>query len=64
MILKLLAAGLAVIFTLSLAGCGYDGWVRYPCQQYENWENPECMKPQCKVNGSCTEDLIGDGIKK
>jgi predicted small lipoprotein YifL len=64
MISKLRTAGLAVILSLSLAGCGYQGWVRYPCQLYENWEKPECMKPQCKVTGTCTEDLIDDGIKK
>jgi predicted small lipoprotein YifL len=64
MIWKLRAASLAAIFALSLAGCGYQGWVRYPCQLHENWEKPECMKPQCKVTGTCTEDLIGDGIKK
>ena len=64
MIKKSRAAGLAVILALSLAGCGYQGWVRYPCQLHENWEKPECIKPQCEVTGTCTEDLIGDGIKK
>jgi predicted small lipoprotein YifL len=64
MIPKLRAAGLALILSLSLAGCGYDGWVRYPCQEHANWENPECQKPQCKVTGTCTEDVIGDGFEK
>ena len=64
MIRRLRAAGLALILSLSLAGCGYDGWVRYPCQLHENWENKECQKPQCKVTGTCTEDLIGDGFKE
>jgi hypothetical protein len=63
-ILKLRAAGLALGLSLSLAGCGYDGWVRYPCQEFENWKNPECQKPQCQVTGTCTEDVIGDGFKK
>ena len=64
MIPKLRAAGLALILSLSLAGCGYQGWVRYPCQEFENWESPECQKPQCKVTGTCTEDVIGDGVEK
>jgi predicted small lipoprotein YifL len=64
MIPKLLTAGLALILSLSLAGCGYQGWIRYPCQEFENWEKPECQKPQCKVTGTCTEDVIGDGIEK
>jgi hypothetical protein len=53
-----------LILSLSLAGCGYQGWVRYPCQEHENWEKPECQKPQCKVTGTCTEDVIGDGLEK
>jgi hypothetical protein len=64
MIRKSLAVGLALILSLSLTACGYQGWVRYPCQLHENWKNDECQKPQCKVTGTCTEDLIGDGIEK
>jgi predicted small lipoprotein YifL len=64
MIRKSLTAGLALILSLGLAGCGYDGWVRYPCQEHENWENKECQKPQCKVTGTCTEDLIGDAVQE
>ena len=48
----------AMLGTLLLSGCGYDGWVRYECQEYENWEKPQCIKPQCEVTGTCTEDLI------
>jgi hypothetical protein len=54
--------GLAFVLSLSLTACGYDGWVRYPCQLHENWENKECQKPQCKVTGTCSEDLVGDGF--
>ena len=64
MIRKIAAVALLSGLILGLSACGYDGWVRYPCQQHENWENEECQKPQCKVTGTCTEDLIGDGIKK
>jgi hypothetical protein len=61
---KLLAAGLTLILSTSLAACGYQGWVRYPCQLHENWDKPECKKPKCQVTGTCTEDLIGDGFKR
>jgi hypothetical protein len=48
----------AILGILLLSGCGYDGWVRYECQEYENWEKPECVEPQCVVTGTCTKDLI------
>ncbi len=41
-----------------LAGCGYDGVMRYPCQSFENWEKPECNPPQCESTGVCTKDLL------
>jgi len=50
--------GVALGVTL-LTGCGYDGWVRYECQEYENWNKQECKPPQCEVTGTCTKDLIG-----
>jgi hypothetical protein len=50
---------LALAFLFMLASCGYDGGYRYPCQDPENWENEECNPPICKVNGACTEDLLG-----
>ena len=47
-----------ILSTLLLSGCGYQGWVRYPCQEYENWKNPECNPPQCEAIGQCTKDLL------
>lgn len=41
-----------------LTSCGYDGSYRYSCQEYKNWENPECNPPICVPSGTCTEDLI------
>ena len=41
-----------------LSGCGYQGWVRYPCQEYKNWETPECKPPRCEALGQCTKDLL------
>lgn len=47
-----------LLIGLSLTGCTYDGWVRYPCQEFENWEKPECNPPQCEVTGTCSDDLL------
>jgi hypothetical protein len=47
-----------ILLTLLLSGCGYQGWVRYPCQEYENWKNPKCNPPQCEAIGQCTKDLL------
>jgi len=44
---------------LVLAGCGYDGHYRYECQDPANWEAEECNPPMCKVDGMCTETLLG-----
>lgn len=46
-----------------LTGCGqYQGWVRYPCQEYENWDKPECNPPQCLSTGTCTKDIFPEGM--
>ena len=50
---------LVLVSLLALASCGYDGKSRYPCQDPENWESPECQPPVCKVDGACTETLLG-----
>lgn len=62
MILKWLRwAALALAMALGLSACGqYQGWTRYECQLFENWQNPECNPPQCKVQGICTSDIIGE----
>jgi hypothetical protein len=51
-----------IITTLAafvLSSCGYDGSYRYVCQDPEYWESEECNPPICKVDGACTEDLLG-----
>ena len=50
---------LIIIGALLLAGCGYDGHYRYACQDPENWDSLECAPPICKVDGTCTKDLVG-----
>jgi hypothetical protein len=49
---------LLVICCLTLTSCGYQGWVRYPCQEYKNWENAQCKPPQCEALGQCSKDLL------
>lgn len=53
-----------VLIASTLSGCGYQGWMRYPCQKFENWENAECNPPQCLAVGQCTKDLIPDSAKE
>jgi hypothetical protein len=46
------------LLAITLSGCGYQGWVRYPCQEFKNWEKPECNPPQCIPTGTCTKDTL------
>ncbi len=46
------------LLAITLSGCSYQGWVRYPCQEYDNWDNPECNPPQCIATGACTKDIF------
>ena len=53
-----------VLISSTLSGCGYQGWMRYPCQEFENWTKAECNPPQCLAVGQCTKDLIPDSIEE
>ena len=53
-----------VIIASTLSGCGYQGWMRYPCQEFENWQKAECNPPQCLAVGQCTKDLIPDSVEE
>lgn len=55
---KTSVAALALFLSAFMSGCGFDGNVRYPCQEFENWKNPECNPPQCEATGVCTKDLF------
>jgi hypothetical protein len=60
--LKKFTASLLIVTSLVLlTGCGYQGWMRYPCQEFENWEKPECNPPECIAYGQCTKDLLPEG---
>ena len=50
---------LVLVSLLALASCGYDGKYRYACQDPANWGKTECEPPACKVDGACTETLLG-----
>ena len=57
--LKKFTASLLIVASLNLlTGCGYQGWMRYPCQEFKNWEKPECNPPQCIPTGTCTKDTL------
>jgi predicted small lipoprotein YifL len=58
--LRKILLSLAIVF--SLAGCGYDGHFRYPCQDPANWESEDCKPPICVVNGACPADLVGENV--
>ena len=61
--LRKFTASFLIVASLNLlTGCGYQGWMRYPCQEFENWEKPECNPPQCLAVGQCTKDLIPDSV--
>ena len=56
---KPLISILIVAATLSLSGCGWSGYYRYPCQDPVNWNAEECKPPICTANGWCSPDLLG-----
>jgi len=50
-------AVLLILTALLLIGC--EDTYRYPCQDPENWKNPECNRPACEVDGFCWDKLSG-----
>jgi len=50
---------MAVLLTaVTLTGCGYSGFYRYPCQDPTNWETAECKPPICTATQTCPVDLV------
>jgi hypothetical protein len=45
-----------LLFILSLVGC--EDRFRYPCQNNNNWNKPECQRPTCAVTGTCPDQLV------
>jgi hypothetical protein len=55
----IIISAILVATTLSLSGCGWSGYYRYPCQDPKNWNAEECKPPICTADGWCTPDLLG-----
>jgi len=51
---------LAVI-VFGLASC--EDRFRYACQNPDNWNTPQCQKPQCDVTQTCPEHVFADQRK-
>ena len=47
-----------LLTAVTLTGCGYDGFYRYPCQDPKNWETAECKPPICTASQTCPVDLV------
>lgn len=53
------AVSYGIAAALILGGCGYDGSIRYPCQEFQNWETAACQKGgACEADSTCTRDLV------
>lgn len=49
--------GMRYIFLiLLLTGC--QDRFRYPCMDKNNWEKPECQRPQCAITQMCPDMLL------
>jgi len=58
---KLTLAVLALPVIL-VAGC--QERYRYPCQDINNWEKPECKRPLCEVHKTCPDLIFKDDLDK
>lgn len=49
--------GILVLLPVGLAAFGGDRF-RYPCQDPNNWNSPQCQKPLCDVTRTCPEHVF------
>jgi hypothetical protein len=49
--------GLLALLPLTLAFFGGDSF-RYPCQDPENWDSPQCNRPICDVTRTCPDHVF------
>lgn len=49
--------GILILLPIGLAAFGGDRF-RYPCQDPNNWNSPQCQKPQCDVTRTCPEHVF------
>jgi len=59
---RVVVAVMLAVLPVGVTACGYDGWVRYPCQSPENWETVACQRPQCEVDGTCPDYLLPERV--
>ena len=52
-----LAIIVLVIFMIVFSSDRY----RYPCQDPENWNSPQCNPPLCEASSTCTKYLVDIG---
>lgn len=50
---------IALLLALSFTLVGCEDRYRYPCQDPENKDNPECNRPACEADGFCYDQLNG-----
>jgi hypothetical protein len=49
--------GVLIILPVTLAFFGGDRF-RYPCQNPENWDTPQCKRPICDVTRTCPDHVF------
>jgi hypothetical protein len=49
--------GVLVLLPVALAFFGGDRF-RYPCQNPENWDTPQCKRPICDVTRTCPDHVF------
>lgn len=49
--------GVLILLPLALAFFGGDRF-RYPCQNPENWDTPQCKRPICDVTRTCPDHIF------
>lgn len=49
--------GLLLLLPIGLAFLGGDTF-RYPCQDPNNWDKPECKRPLCDVTRTCPDHIF------
>lgn len=49
--------GVLVLLPITLAFFGGDRF-RYPCQNPENWDTPQCKRPICDVTRTCPDHVF------
>lgn len=48
---------LLLLLPIALAFFGGDRF-RYPCQNPDNWDSPQCQRPLCDVTRTCPDHIF------